>query len=143
MKTKDRTKVQFSYRTNSYHLAESVDWGKIVDESQKLQSKFRQEDACRAEVNYERLIAIVSGERWEIVGTCPCGKHKGIRFWSGDRLLSEEALCPVSVYLVWQRKAMRDGCCSRFLQEKPIGAFLQMFRLMHEGELRCQKTPAG
>ncbi len=125
----NKAKSKFVLSKNTHVLAQPIDFQALEEECKKAQTRYRKEEQLKAEQRYFEQSLEVASNRMVTDGTCPCGKHKGILFYQNDVQVSKESWCPVCVYLMWLRKAMREGRASQFVQETPFSGFIANFSL--------------
>lgn len=78
--------------------------------------------------NFARAMAEISGDIARLEGICPCGKHKGIRFYNrvdGQDKPVSMILCPNVIFTRKLRAAIRNGNGREFA--KTYSAFAKQY----------------
>lgn len=124
----DRTRVRLDCDTGEHVLIHPLDLRKLDLIAAKAQTRYRH-DRYDYLVRRERIFHEVGGNVMKIEGRCECGKHRGVRFYQDDRLLSDKPLCPVSVWLAWYRQALDNGTWREFAEKRPLKNFVAQFEV--------------
>jgi len=102
-------------------------------ESALAERKRRREDREKArlesESNFRQMDEWTGGKTMRPEGACPCGKHRGVVFMNGTNRLNPNPLCPVTVWLFWQKKGIINGDWEKTIEDRPLEGFLNQFRM--------------
>jgi hypothetical protein len=101
-------------------------------ESALAEQRHRREDREKIRLeaaSKDRQMEEMASSQMKPEGVCPCGKHKGVAFMNGSIRLNPTLLCPLSVWLFWQKKGVVNSDWKQVLSERPIDEMLNNFRL--------------
>ena len=62
--------------------------------------------------------------------TCPCGKHRGIKFIDNDTVV--ELMCPLQWWVRRSWMAFEEGKLSQFLSSTPLQTYIKKFSLLEK-----------
>jgi len=94
---------------------------------QRKRSDLKRKRIYQLEVDarFKKDYAEIDGNRFEIKDKCPCGLHRGVQYFIDTQPIGG-ILCPVHVYLVQLRDAVRHQCAGEFIKFSPFEKWMEV-----------------